>query len=263
MPGFLEPIWETIFRVATWSALIFGALSIGSAFVSAWVGWEITDATQKDADARIKAADVRIADANERTENLRKENLLLEEAVAPRILEQSAPAQALKRFAGMQVLISAVPDFESQRFAGYVFEVLKMAEWAPQWLPADPDIMDGILVEWQGGIFNDPDDPTKVDFQWNARGEEAALALSEEFKKQNIEARTFRFPPPRRGFPERRPGIPPEAITVKIGVKPAEYFLEKRFPQIKAMKEEMDRIRADAQRRAQERLSRLPPEPSK
>ena len=65
MPGFLEPIWETVFRIATWSALIFGTLSIGSAFVSAWVGWEITDATQKAADKTIrdsadaiKAADV-------------------------------------------------------------------------------------------------------------------------------------------------------------------------------------------------------------
>jgi hypothetical protein len=57
MPGFLEPIWEAVFRLATWAALIFGALSIGSAFVSAWVGWEITDATQKDADKKIKAAD--------------------------------------------------------------------------------------------------------------------------------------------------------------------------------------------------------------
>jgi hypothetical protein len=73
MPGFLEPIWETIFRVATWSALIFGALSIGSAFVSAWVGWEITDATQKDADKKIKAADERIADAGERAAKLERE----------------------------------------------------------------------------------------------------------------------------------------------------------------------------------------------
>ena len=64
MPGFLEPIWETVFKVATWSALIFGALSIGSAFVSAWVGWEITDATQKDADKKIKVADERIAESN-------------------------------------------------------------------------------------------------------------------------------------------------------------------------------------------------------
>jgi hypothetical protein len=91
MPGFLEPIWETIFRVATWSALIFGALSIGSAFVSAWVGWEITDATQKDADTRIKAADVRIADAmvhaaeaNQKAEEERLARVKLETRIAPR-----------------------------------------------------------------------------------------------------------------------------------------------------------------------------------
>jgi hypothetical protein len=56
MSGFLEPIWETVFRIATWSALIFGAVGIASAFVSAWVGWEITDATQKEANKQIVEA---------------------------------------------------------------------------------------------------------------------------------------------------------------------------------------------------------------
>jgi hypothetical protein len=88
MPGFLEPIWETIFRVATWSALMFGALSIGSAFVSAWVGWEITDATQKDADARIRAGDVRMAEANARTKEAELKLEQLRKDLGPRQLQR-------------------------------------------------------------------------------------------------------------------------------------------------------------------------------
>jgi hypothetical protein len=56
MSEFLAPIWETIFKIATWSALIFGGVSITSAFVSAWLGWEITDATQKQANTQIADA---------------------------------------------------------------------------------------------------------------------------------------------------------------------------------------------------------------
>jgi hypothetical protein len=73
MSGFLAPIWETVFKVATWLAMIFGGIGVVSAFVSAWLGWEITDATQKEAnvqiaDARSKSdiAQAEAAKANER-----------------------------------------------------------------------------------------------------------------------------------------------------------------------------------------------------
>jgi hypothetical protein len=103
MPGFLEPIWETIFRVATWSALIFGAFSIGSAFVSAWVGWEITDATQKDADHKIKAADeriknadLRIAEFNARAKEAEFKLEELRRQVAPRSLKRDVLIKILE-----------------------------------------------------------------------------------------------------------------------------------------------------------------------
>ena len=53
---FTDVVWETIFRWATVSALIFGGVGILSAFVSAWIGYEITDATQKEANQKIAEA---------------------------------------------------------------------------------------------------------------------------------------------------------------------------------------------------------------
>jgi hypothetical protein len=117
MPGFLEPIWEVVFRIATWSALIFGTLSIGPAFVSAWVGWQITDATQKAADKTIrdsanaiKAADVRIAEAtaraaeaNLKAETERAERVKLELRLAPRSIDPQQLAAQLPRLGGVRV----------------------------------------------------------------------------------------------------------------------------------------------------------------
>lgn len=96
MPGFLEPIWEAVFRFATWTALIFGALSIGSAFVSAWVGWEITDATQKAADGRIKAADERIAEYNARAKEAELKLEQLRKHLQPRKLNEEIFLAPLK-----------------------------------------------------------------------------------------------------------------------------------------------------------------------
>jgi hypothetical protein len=134
MPGFLEPIWETIFRVATWSALIFGALSIGSAFVSAWVGWEITDATQKDADKKIKAADERIADAGERAARLEREaaglRLELDREVqkrAQRILTDEQKSAISEELRGKisEIAIVVQHDPEARSFAVQIMSALQ------------------------------------------------------------------------------------------------------------------------------------------
>jgi hypothetical protein len=81
MSQFLAPVWETVFKVATWSALIFGGVSIASAFISAWVGWEITDATQKEANRQIADAqskgDVARAEAAKANEHALQIQLLL------------------------------------------------------------------------------------------------------------------------------------------------------------------------------------------
>jgi hypothetical protein len=140
MPGFLEPIWETIFRVATWSALIFGALSIGSAFVSAWVGWEITDATQKDADVRIRAGDVRIAEAtaraaeaNQKAEEERLARVKLETRIAPRKITQEQQNELTERLKGYKVrettLIASPSTAENEWVVRWLGAPLAAAGW--------------------------------------------------------------------------------------------------------------------------------------
>jgi hypothetical protein len=146
MPGFLEPIWEAVFRIATWSALIFGALSIGSAFVSAWVGWEITDATQKDADTRIKGADLRIAEAtaraaeaNQKAEEERLARVKLESRVAPRQITQEQQNELTARLKDFKVrettLIASPATAENEWFVRQLGAPLSAAGWHIKLLP--------------------------------------------------------------------------------------------------------------------------------
>jgi len=118
---FTDPIWSTLFKWATISAGVLGGLGIASAFVSAWLGYEITGATQRDADVRIAAsnaiaegakadaagahalgvksqaeletakaaiaeAEARAVEAGERTEKLRAVNVRMQTALMPRQL---------------------------------------------------------------------------------------------------------------------------------------------------------------------------------
>jgi hypothetical protein len=147
MPGFLEPIWEAVFKFATWSALIFGALSIGSAFVSAWVGWEITDATQKDAEKKSKAADERIADAQERAAKAAERTAELELALAKEVAERkprsispqqrAAIVEMLKpdRIFKGPILINAAMDGEAWQFGEQISSVLKEAGFPVEDVP--------------------------------------------------------------------------------------------------------------------------------
>ena len=71
MPTFSDPFWETVFKISTISALVLGGLGVASAFVSAWVGYEVTDATQREASKSIAEANARSAEAKLETERLR------------------------------------------------------------------------------------------------------------------------------------------------------------------------------------------------
>jgi hypothetical protein len=146
MPGFLEPIWEAVFRVATWSALIFGALSIGSAFVSAWVGWEITDATQKDADRKIKAADERIAEFNARAMNAELELERLRKKTEPRRLNDEAFLAPLKKLPPQRFKVLYVPDTpDAIPLAMEILIALQRLRWVTTEIPAPIEAKDSML----------------------------------------------------------------------------------------------------------------------
>ena len=149
MSGFLAPIWEAVFRSATWAALIFGALSIGSAFVSAWVGWEITDATQKDADKKIKAADERIAEFNTRAKEAELELAQIRQRMAPRNIkgEQFLKALEGKPKAPVEILFVR-DDGEAFSLSLQIRDWLRQASWlVEEPRPITPDDVSSRLVQ--------------------------------------------------------------------------------------------------------------------
>src|ERR1700720_1718654 len=73
MWSFTSPPWATIFKWATIGAAAFGGIGVLAAFVSAWVGYQITDATQREANEQIANARADAARAMERTALLEKE----------------------------------------------------------------------------------------------------------------------------------------------------------------------------------------------
>jgi hypothetical protein len=82
--SFIAVLADNIFW-STGVAAIFGAIGIGAAFISAIVGYGISDFVQAESNTRIAEADARgkeageeAAKANERTEELRNANLQLE-----------------------------------------------------------------------------------------------------------------------------------------------------------------------------------------
>jgi hypothetical protein len=147
MWGLSIPFWETVFRWATISAFVLGGFTATAAFVSAWVGYELSDIVQKDADRRISEAKMEAARANEASERLRNEtarleadNLSLQKIMQPRRLTPllwtrhperiSGQLESLKTmFAGTKAFIYTVPDFEAQMFADDITGVLTASGW--------------------------------------------------------------------------------------------------------------------------------------
>jgi hypothetical protein len=117
MWSFTDPFSASVFRWATISALVFGGVGVVSAFISAWVGYEITDATQKEADQRIAEAQARsdearadAARANERAAAIETENLKLEAQLSPRRLadeQQATLVGALSSLTGKTVRLES------------------------------------------------------------------------------------------------------------------------------------------------------------
>jgi hypothetical protein len=134
MWGLSIPFWESVFRWATISAFVLGGFTATAAFISAWVGYELTDIVQKDADRRIAEAKadlgvaqadiekskVEIAHANERvalaTQKANEAALALEKFKAPRAIspeQRNRIAEEMKKFAGQEyfgMVASGVPD---------------------------------------------------------------------------------------------------------------------------------------------------------
>lgn len=213
------------YKIAGASAVVLAVFTASAGIVSYLAG----NARDRFADLRLSANERATAEANEsaaqankRTEELRTKNLELEKAVAPRSLEQARSSAALRPFAGTDVYIASVPEFEARRFAAYLKVMFEMAGWHIHELPFSEDILDGVNVEYSSGFKQDPTDPTKTVLNFNEKGEAAAKELIAQLQANNIEVRPMRLP--YHAVVQFRPDIPPEAIVIRVGLKPTTYF---------------------------------------
>jgi hypothetical protein len=110
------------------------------------------DAGKEAGGATLKAAEAneRAALAEQKTEQLRKENLELEDAVSPRkLVNQKGVADAMKVFVPGTVVVSYLPgDREAENLAGLIHGAFFLAGWRAPNVIEDPE--DGIPL--QNGI---------------------------------------------------------------------------------------------------------------
>jgi len=239
------PGWDSIAGTGFWSGFYFwvsigGLILLGIAEVAshryADRREQLVDeqriAEKKQHDDEIAHLHLQAAQLNKEAEELRHQNLELEHAVAPRMLDQGTPAKTLKQFAGTEVLLLSAPDFEARRFSAQFPILFQLAGWRlVEGTPASFPMQDGVAVSFvSNAAFRTPAEE---------RRSAAAEALVAELQKQQIDARISRAKP---GFTMglRPAGISDDVIIVAVGAKPVQWFLEQKFPQIKEMRERME-----------------------
>jgi hypothetical protein len=119
-------------------------------------------------DAKTSVAELEAGRANESAAKLEKEsevlrgqNLELEKAISPRVLEEQTTAQALSSFPGVQFVVISPSDFEPKRTAGQIRFMLDQAKWirytAPLFLGYQIAFFDGVRVHVLGVSSNSGD----------------------------------------------------------------------------------------------------------
>lgn len=154
------------------------------------------------------------SDSKKKGEQITKleiEKLQLEQALSPRLIDQSKLSSEIKTQADIHFDLITLPEFETRRTTGQIKVALEMAGWNfNKQIIANVDdglmMFDGVIVEINVGVIETGDNSKK-----------AADLLVAALIAQGIQARTH---------PSRTP-IPPNTIRVKVGMKPIDYFLDK------------------------------------
>jgi len=180
------------------------------------------EATQRRHDEEMARLHLETAKAETATEELRNENLRLRAAVAPRILEQGAPAVALAQFKGTKAFLTSVPDFEARDFMKFLGVTLQMAGWDVTFMPSREDLFDGVTIEYSAGTERQGDGSlVEVNAQLNA----AVTALIGELGKQGIEAQPGHW----GAGHVVDSGMPTDAMQIRVGMKPLPDFVREKM----------------------------------
>ena len=156
--GWSFHVWETIVKVSLWIAVGAGVLTAVTAFVAGYVGYELTDVVQKEADVRIGEASAQgkaaVAEAAKANAELGKAQIAIEQAQAraaeagaraaeaqlaleifkaPRSMtrpQQDEIIAAIAQFKGTRFDMAVLPgDPEAANFLGQVSAAMQLAEW--------------------------------------------------------------------------------------------------------------------------------------
>lgn len=233
------PYLELIKTWAEWG--VIGSLIIAA--IADLIAQPLAEKVRVAQEMEIAAANAEAAKANERTETLRKDNLFLQKSMMPRRLGQlvafgfDAPPQVviqfagIKKFAGTEVLIQVVPDFEAQNLANDMIRVLSAFGWKPRII--NPNISHVPVMDIEPGV--------NVTWPDNTDLKNAADALADGFTKAGLTGFTASSAPNMhllaQGF-QNRPNAPHflhpyfdppvDAVIVMIGVKNVSAELEGR-----------------------------------
>ncbi len=190
-----------------------------------------TDDLQKAGE--IQRANTAAAAANTKAADLLAENVELERALAPRIIDQGALAQAVTALPRVPLLFSAVNREEPKEIAGFMqfafagINVGGAAAWQTGMLPPVDWSREGISLRYLDRMNGTESDAKRL-----------AIAICEQLKNQGVVANTSPILDPDRppGFPVRpKPNwsddFPPNAVLISVGVKPNHFWENKMLRQ--------------------------------
>lgn len=186
--------WDT---VESW-AFLGVVVALAVEFAAHWFVRPYKEEIEVARKAEIVRLQSESAKLTKEAEELRARNLALQQALAPRILEQGQTAAALRRFSDMQWSVDVIGDREAERTAGQIRWMLRAAGWKK---------FEGELrpITFRDGVF--VYSVTGAEFP---RASDAAEELVRQLNAGGV--------PAQLGFPISLPD--PRVIRVIIGLKP-------------------------------------------
>jgi hypothetical protein len=95
--GWPFSLWETVVKISLWAAVGAGVVTAIAGFVAGYVGYELSDAIQRQSDEKIAEARKAVANANERIAELNRDTArLAADAESSRAAIAGANARALE-----------------------------------------------------------------------------------------------------------------------------------------------------------------------